>query len=47
MVFKENVVATDDANNKFKTQYADYNKDLKILTSKGETSILTSQGFFH
>ncbi len=45
MVFKENVVATDDANNKFKTQYADYNKDLKILTSKGETSILTSQGF--
>ncbi len=44
-VFKGDVIATDESKNEFKTQHADYDKDLKLLISKGETSILTSQGF--
>ncbi len=44
-IFKENVIATDNKNNSFKSNYAEYNKDLKILKSIGETSIKTSEGF--
>ncbi len=44
-IFKDNVVAVDEENNEFKTNYAEYNKDLKLLESKGQTDILTSEGF--
>ena len=45
-IFKENVVAKDINNNIFKTEYAEYKKDLKSLESKGKTTIKTSEGFF-
>jgi len=45
-IFKDNVVASDSKNNLFKTKYAEYKKDLKLLESKGETTILTSEGYF-
>ena len=44
-IFKENVIATDNKNNSFKSNYAEYDKNLKILKSVGETSIETSEGF--
>jgi len=44
-IFKDNVVVLDDKENKFSTNYAEYNKDLKLLISKGETSIITSEGY--
>ncbi len=44
-VLKGNVIATDPKNNIFKTEYAEYNKDLKFLKSKGKTTILTSEGY--
>ena len=43
--FKDNVVAKDEKNNIFKTNYAEYKKDLKLLESKGNTTIQTSGGF--
>ncbi|MDC0903007.1 LPS assembly protein LptD [Pelagibacteraceae bacterium] len=45
-VFKDSVVATDAQNNIFKSEYAEYKKDLKLLISKGKTTILTSSGYF-
>ena len=44
-IFKDNVIAKDEKNNVFKTNYAEYNKDLKLLESKGDTTIQTSEGF--
>ena len=44
-IFKDNVSATDDKNNSFLTEYAEYAKDLRLLTSKGKTEILTSKGY--
>ncbi len=44
-IFKGEVVATDYKNNVFKSERAEYNKDLKFLQSKGETTILTSEGY--
>ena len=44
-IFEGEVVATDSKNNLFKTEYAEYQKDNKLLKSKGETTILTSEGF--
>ena len=44
-IFKGEVIATDYKNNTFKSDYAEYNKDLKFLKSKGETTILTSEGY--
>ncbi len=44
-IFKGEVVAKDNKNNIFKTNYAEYKKDLKFLKSKGETTILTSEGY--
>ncbi len=44
-IFKDNVVVLDDKKNRFSTNYAEYNKDLKLLISKGETSIITSEGY--
>ena len=44
-VFKNDVVATDDKNNVFKTQYAEFDKDSKKLISKGDTTIITSEGY--
>ena len=45
-IFKNSVVATDPENNILKTDYAEYKKDLKLLKSKGKTTILTSEGYF-
>ena len=45
-IFKDKVIATDTKNNEFKSEYAEYDKELKLLISKGETTILTSEGFF-
>ena len=45
-IFKDNVVARDTNNNTVKTNYAEYQKDLGIFKSIGETTILTSEGFF-
>ena len=44
-LFKDEVVATDDKNNILKTELAEYSKDLKILKSTGETTVITSEGF--
>ncbi len=44
-IFKDNVLVVDEKKNKFSTNYAEYNKDLKLLISKGETSIITSEGY--
>ena len=32
-------------NNIFKTDYAEYDKKLKLLISKGKTEIITSEGY--
>ena len=45
-VFRDEVVAKDSKNNIMKTNYAEYQKNLEILESKGKTTILTSEGFF-
>tara|TARA_B100000963_G_scaffold360123_1_gene389832 strand:+ start:4830 stop:7142 length:2313 start_codon:yes stop_codon:yes gene_type:complete len=44
-IFKGGVVATDHKNNVFKTDYAEYKKDLKFLKSRGETTVITSEGY--
>ena len=44
-VFKNEVVATDNNNNTLKTEYAEYDKELKLLKSKGDTTIITSEGY--
>ena len=44
-IFKDNVVAIDEENNNIRSNYAEYNKDDKILESKGETIIETSEGY--
>ena len=44
-VFEHDVVAKDDKGNEYRTNYAEFDKNLKLLKSKGETKILTSQGF--
>ena len=44
-IFKGDVSVIDGKKNKLNTQYAEYNKELKLLESKGETTIKTSEGF--
>ena len=44
-LFKDEVVAIDSKNNTLTTEFAEYSKDLKVLKSKGETKIVTSEGF--
>ena len=44
-IFKDNVVATDSKNNIFKSDYAEYDKNLKLLKSIGNTTIKTSGGY--
>ena len=44
-IFKDNVIAKDNKNNKFLTDYAEYYKDLNLLISKGDTNLTTSEGF--
>ncbi len=44
-IFKGGVVAKDHKNNVFKTDYAEYKKDLKFLKSRGKTTVLTSEGY--
>ena len=43
--FKYVVFAIDGKNNILKTELAEYSKDLKILKSKGKTTVITSEGF--
>ena len=43
-IFKGEVIASDSKNNIFKTNFAEYDKEQKLLISKGETTILTSEG---
>ena len=45
-IFEKDVAAKDSNNNSFKTEYAEYFKDLKLLKSKGETTLLTGEGYF-
>ena len=45
-ILKDKVVAIDEKNNIFKTDYAEYDKNLELLKSKDKTTILTSEGFF-
>ena len=45
-ILKGKVIAKDYKNNIFKSEYAEYKKDLKFLKSKGKTTILTSEGYF-
>ncbi|OUW10871.1 MAG: hypothetical protein CBD26_04090 [Candidatus Pelagibacter sp. TMED166] len=45
-ILKGEVIATDYKNNIFKTDYAEYKKDLKFLKSTGKTTVLTSEGYF-
>ena len=45
-IFQNQVVATDIKKNKLKTNYAEYDKDLKTLKSVGQTTVMTSEGFF-
>ena len=44
-IFKNDVIATDDKNNIFKTEYAEFDKVSKKLISKGDTTIITSEGY--
>tara|TARA_B100001559_G_scaffold320688_1_gene333719 strand:- start:2484 stop:4796 length:2313 start_codon:yes stop_codon:yes gene_type:complete len=44
-ILRGEVVATDHKNNIFKTDYAEYKKDLKFLRSEGMTTVLTSEGY--
>ncbi len=44
-IFEYDVVVTDDKNNTFKSDYAEYDKNIQLLKSKGETTILTAEGF--
>ncbi len=44
-IFKNEVIASDEKNNILKTNYAEYNKDLEILKSIGETTIITSEKY--
>ena len=44
-VFKDEVVAKDSKNNILETDYAEYDKKLKLLISKGKTKIVTSGGY--
>ena len=44
-VLKDDVVVTDEKKNIFKTNYAEYKKDLQFLKSKGDTTIETSDYF--
>ena len=44
-IFKDSVEFTDSKNNIFKTDLAEYNKESKTLSSKGETVLITSEGF--
>ena len=44
-IFKDGVEAIDENKNILKTNYAEYNKDLKYLKSEGKTSIITSEGY--
>ena len=44
-IFENDVVAKDQKGNEYRTSYAEYDKNLSLLKSKGETTILTSEGF--
>ena len=44
-VFNNEVVAKNNKGNEFQTNYAEYDKNFSLLKSKGETTILTSEGF--
>ena len=45
-ILKDNIIVTDEKKNEFKTNYAEYNKEVELLTSQGKTTVLTSEGYF-
>ena len=45
ILFKGDVSATDNKNNKFFSDRAKYNKELDLLKSEGNTKIITSEGY--
>ena len=44
-IFENEVIAKDEKGNEFRTSRAEYDKELNLLQSKDETTILTSEGF--
>ena len=44
-IFEGDVNATDFRNNVLITEYAEFNKQLQLLESKGKTTIITSEGY--
>ncbi len=44
-IFKDQVQAKDEKGNIFKTDYAEYDKKLGFIQSKGKTTVITSEGF--
>ena len=44
-IFRKEVIAIDEKKNIFKGEYAVYQKNLKLLKSKGKTVIETSEGY--
>ena len=44
-IFKDQVKAIDNKNNIFISEYAEYNKELQLLSSKGDAKIVTSEGY--
>ena len=44
-IFQNQVTAKDEKNNQLQTEFAEYNKNLQIFKSIGETTLLTSNGY--
>ena len=44
-IFKDQVSVKDEKNNQLLTEYAEYEKDLKLFKTVGKTTVLTSEGF--
>ena len=45
IILKRNIIGIDDKKNKIKTNYAEYNELSKVLTSKGQTEVITSDNY--
>ena len=45
LIIKNNVVMLDNENNTINTEYAEYNENNKIFTSRGPTTIITSEKY--
>ena len=44
-IFKNQVSAKDEKNNELLTEFAEYDKELELFKTVGETIIFTSEGF--